>query len=103
MDRGTLIADRYELVERLGRGGMGEVWAGRDRDLHRDVAVKFLLDGADTPPDLLRRFEREAVAAAQPDAPWSRSGRSTSRRRSARPWSRRMARRSSTTTSNRRT
>ncbi|MEU9838671.1 serine/threonine-protein kinase [Actinomadura sp. NPDC048032] len=69
MDRGTLIAGRYELVERLGRGGMGEVWAGRDRDLHRDVAVKFLLDGADTPPDLLRRFEREAVAAAQINHP----------------------------------
>ncbi|MEV0659948.1 serine/threonine-protein kinase [Actinomadura luteofluorescens] len=69
MDRGTLIAGRYELVERLGRGGMGEVWAGRDRDLHRDVAVKFLLDGADTPPDLLHRFEREAVAAAQINHP----------------------------------
>ncbi|MEV3921437.1 protein kinase domain-containing protein [Actinomadura coerulea] len=69
MDRGTLIAGRYELAERLGRGGMGEVWAGRDRDLHRDVAVKFLLDGAGTPADLLHRFEREAVAAAQINHP----------------------------------
>lgn len=69
MDRGTLIAGRYELVERLGRGGMGEVWAGRDRDLHRDVAVKFLPDDADTSPDLLHRFEREAVAAAQINHP----------------------------------
>lgn len=39
MERGTLIAGKYELGERLGRGGMGEVWAGRDRDLHRSVAI----------------------------------------------------------------
>jgi serine/threonine protein kinase len=64
VERGTLIADKYELVERLGRGGMGEVWAGRDRDLHRNVAVKFLVVD-DTPADLLHRFDREAVAAAQ--------------------------------------
>ncbi|MEU6041791.1 serine/threonine-protein kinase [Actinomadura sp. NPDC047616] len=69
MKHGTLIAGRYELVERLGRGGMGEVWAGRDRDLHRDVAVKFLVDDADTPADLRHRFEREAVAAAQINHP----------------------------------
>jgi len=60
-----LIAGRYELVERLGRGGMGEVWTCRDRELRRDVAVKFLaLDDAVT-PDLAKRFDREAVAAAQ--------------------------------------
>ncbi|GAA2094958.1 hypothetical protein GCM10009801_63440 [Streptomyces albiaxialis] len=65
MRRGDLIAGRYELVERLGRGGMGEVWAGRDRMLHRDVAVKMLVLDEATPADLPRWFEREAVAAAQ--------------------------------------
>ncbi|MFI8404681.1 serine/threonine-protein kinase [Streptomyces sp. NPDC085463] len=65
MERGKLIADRYELIDRLGRGGMGEVWAARDRVLHREVALKLLdLDGT-AHADLPRRFEREAVAAAQ--------------------------------------
>jgi len=67
--RGDLIAGRYELVTRLGRGGMGEVWTCRDRELRRDVAVKFLaLDDAVT-PDLAQRFDREAVAAAQINHP----------------------------------
>jgi serine/threonine protein kinase len=67
--RGDLIAGRYELVARLGRGGMGEVWTCRDRELRRDVAVKFLaLDDAVT-PDLAQRFDREAVAAAQINHP----------------------------------
>ncbi|TCO26218.1 serine/threonine protein kinase [Kribbella steppae] len=69
MHRGDLIAGRYELVARLGRGGMGEVWTCRDRELRRDVAVKFLaLDDAVT-PDLAQRFDREAVAAAQINHP----------------------------------
>jgi serine/threonine protein kinase len=69
VERGELIAGRYELVKRLGRGGMGEVWAARDRTLHRDVALKLLdLDGA-VHPDLPQRFEREAVAAAQINHP----------------------------------
>ncbi|MFC9294571.1 serine/threonine-protein kinase [Streptomyces sp. NPDC057011] len=69
MERGELIAGRYELVKRLGRGGMGEVWAARDRNLHRDVALKLLdLDGV-VHPELPQRFEREAVAAAQINHP----------------------------------
>ncbi|RII06867.1 Serine/threonine-protein kinase PrkC [Streptomyces sp. YIM 130001] len=69
MERGELIAGRYEMVKRLGRGGMGEVWAARDGTLQRDVALKLLdLDGA-AHPELPQRFDREAVAAAQINHP----------------------------------
>lgn len=69
MERGELIAGRYELIKRLGRGGMGEVWAGRDHSLRRDVAVKLLLLDEAPHPELALRFEREAVAAAQINHP----------------------------------
>ncbi|GGW36021.1 hypothetical protein GCM10010503_09830 [Streptomyces lucensis JCM 4490] len=69
VERGELIAGRYELLKRLGRGGMGEVWAARDRTLHRDVALKSLDLDAAVHPELPQRFEREAVAAAQVNHP----------------------------------
>ena len=58
--------DRYELLELLGRGGMGSVYKARDRRLDRTIAIKFLL-GAD--PTLTMRFLREARAQARIDHP----------------------------------
>lgn len=69
MRAGDVIGGRYELVVLLGRGGMGEVWGGRDRVLRREVAVKLLHTGAGVSPELPARFEREAVAAARISAP----------------------------------
>ncbi|MEL6185876.1 MAG: hypothetical protein AAFU79_14730, partial [Myxococcota bacterium] len=40
---GTVLGKRYRLDERIGRGGMGEVWRAFDRTLRTDVAVKLLL------------------------------------------------------------
>ncbi|MFF3726763.1 ABC transporter substrate-binding protein [Streptomyces erythrochromogenes] len=63
-----LIAGRYQLVERIGQGGMGRVWRGLDQQLFgREVAVKEILfppgmDDGDR-ASLLRRFTGEARAA----------------------------------------
>ena len=54
-----VIAGRYRLEERLGRGGASEVWSARDLDLDREVALKLLGPRADR-----ARFEREARAVA---------------------------------------
>jgi Tol biopolymer transport system component len=53
----------FEIVELLGRGGMGEVWRARDARLKRDVAIKVLPAGLARDPDRIVRFEREARAA----------------------------------------
>jgi serine/threonine protein kinase len=53
------LGDRYEVTGRLGRGGMGVVYAARDRALDREVAVK-LLDGAVPDADAAGRLRAEA-------------------------------------------
>jgi len=53
----------FEIVELIGRGGMGEVYRARDSRLKRDVAIKVLPAGLARDPDRIARFEREARAA----------------------------------------
>jgi eukaryotic-like serine/threonine-protein kinase len=60
---------RYELLERLGAGGMGEVFRARDHELRRDVAIKFLPERFTADPDRLARFTREARAASSLNHP----------------------------------
>ncbi|MDJ1134848.1 serine/threonine-protein kinase [Streptomyces iconiensis] len=71
--RGRVLSGRYELVEKLGAGGMGEVWRARDRDLGREVALKLFAPPDDVQAEerteLLGRFRREARAAAALDSP----------------------------------
>ncbi|HEY7482708.1 MAG TPA: serine/threonine-protein kinase [Gemmatimonadales bacterium] len=56
--------DHYELLEKLGGGGMGTVYRAIDRRSGQIVALKFLSDSLATDPVLKRRFYREAQAAA---------------------------------------
>ena len=62
--RPEVLSDRYELKSRLGRGGMGEVFAAYDRRLERRVAVKILRSDWADEPAMCRRFATEARAAA---------------------------------------
>ncbi len=62
--RRDLVLGHYRLVEKLGAGGMGVVWKARDLKLDRDVAIKFLPEGAVNDPERRAFFEREAKAVA---------------------------------------
>ncbi|WP_167535824.1 serine/threonine-protein kinase [Streptomyces vinaceus] len=61
---GDRLAGRYRLEQRLGAGGMGEVWRGHDQELDRSVAVKVLLDAA-VNDEVVARFRREATIGAR--------------------------------------
>ncbi len=54
----------YEILEPLGKGGMGEVYRARDTKLDRDVAIKVLPEDFAADADRLARFEREAKLLA---------------------------------------
>ena len=60
---------RYQLIELLGRGGMGEVWRAHDTEIDRVVAIKMLLPHYAKDPDFEKRFLREARAAGRLDDP----------------------------------
>jgi serine/threonine-protein kinase len=61
---GQVIADRYELVKQLGKGGMGAVWRAQHLGLKSPVAVKLIDHAIANSQDALQRFMREAQAAA---------------------------------------
>ncbi|MBI4473306.1 MAG: protein kinase [Acidobacteria bacterium] len=54
----------YELLDKLGEGGMGEVYRARDTRLKRDVAIKILPNAFSQDPDRISRFQREAEVLA---------------------------------------
>jgi serine/threonine protein kinase len=58
------ILGHYKILRRLGRGGMGIVYAAEDQKLGRTVALKVLLDATEADPAAIERFWREARAAS---------------------------------------
>src|SRR5215831_4997100 len=62
---GTLIAERYRILGRLGKGGMGEVYRANDLRLGQTVALKFLPDTTSQDPGMLARFYNEVRIARQ--------------------------------------
>lgn len=59
-----VLAGRYEVLELIGRGGMAEVYLGRDKRLSRTVAIKLLRSDIAEDPTFQARFRREAQSAA---------------------------------------
>ena len=65
-DRPDFAGTRYELLEEIGRGGMGIVFRGRDRALDRDVAIKVTAWSTTADADRLRREARTLAALEHP-------------------------------------
>ena len=66
---GTTLANQYEIIEELGRGGMGVVYRAKDRKLGREVAIKVLPQEFSQDWERLARFEREAKLLASLNHP----------------------------------
>ncbi|HLV86656.1 MAG TPA: protein kinase [Candidatus Sulfotelmatobacter sp.] len=63
------VIGHYRILEKIGAGGMGEIYRARDERLGRDVALKLIGPASSENPDHLRRFEQEARAAASLNHP----------------------------------
>lgn len=62
---GKILGNRYEIIEKVGNGGMAEVYRAEDKVLKRNVAVKVLKDEFTTDEEFIKRFEIEAQSAAR--------------------------------------
>ncbi len=62
---GKILGNRYEIIEKVGNGGMATVYKAEDKVLKRNVAVKILRDEFTTDEEFIKRFEIEAQSAAR--------------------------------------
>lgn len=65
---GEKIGD-YEVIEKIGQGGVAEIYRGRQRSLDRQVAIKLLGESATLDSDIVSRFEQEAKIIAKLNHP----------------------------------
>lgn len=64
LNQGTIIANRYEIIEKIGTGGMAIVYRAKDLKLHRDVTFKVMREEHAPDEEFIVRFNTEARAAA---------------------------------------
>lgn len=64
-----IIAGKYEVLETIGRGGMGTVYKSRQRNLDRIVAIKMLSEELASDPEFRARFQQEATVVARLNHP----------------------------------
>ena len=62
---GSVLANRYEVLDLLGEGGMGAVYKARDNELDRLIALKVIRPELSSNPEILQRFKQELVLARQ--------------------------------------
>jgi serine/threonine protein kinase/Tfp pilus assembly protein PilF len=62
---GSVLDERYEIIAKLGEGGMGAVYQARDRELSRHVALKVIRGDLASDPVILERFKHELILARQ--------------------------------------
>jgi eukaryotic-like serine/threonine-protein kinase len=62
---GTVLGNRYEILQLLGEGGMGAVYKARDTELDRVIALKVIRPELASNPEILQRFKQELVLARQ--------------------------------------
>src|SRR6266568_4279654 len=63
LEPGSMLGDRYEILQLLGQGGMGAVYKARDVELERTVALKLIRPDLASHPEVLRRFKQELILA----------------------------------------
>src|SRR5271170_6640462 len=66
---GTVLVDRYEILEVIGEGGMGVVYKAKHALMDRIVAIKMLHEDYANKPNALKRFEQEAKAVSSLNHP----------------------------------
>ena len=67
---GIFLSNRYEVLSKIGAGGMADVYKASDRKLNRYVAVKILRHEFSSDESFITRFQQEAMAAASIQNPY---------------------------------